>query len=497
MRNDVSIKQNGLKSNLFFSVILKLLMYMIPLITAPYISRVLGPEGVGEYSFANSIVSYFALIVNFGFVGYGTLRISANRYDKTKYSAYFWSIIFVRFVLLLVSVSLYFLLLKIGIKNTESIEIYFILSLTIFANFFDITYLFQGLENFKIISVINSFVRLIGAVSLFVFVKKPEDLVLYAFIQTSQLIIVAALPWIFTRGSIEKPSFSISLIGDTVKTSFFFFLPTLAVTLCSLVDKTMLGTMSEKIQVGYYEQADKIILIVVNVLHAFAPVFSSRISLLVKQKKEVEIQNNINKMFELYFLIGIPSVLGLYAVSSRFIPLFFGDSFAPAVSVIIFLIPLILVLSGSNAIGNVYYGPRNLIWMTSIFYGIGSIVNIAINYCLIPQFGAKGAALASLISESLNLSLFIFYSRKGIDYRDIIKRSFKPFLAAIFMFVIIKGFEGFYVSIANGKGILVCIFEIAVGVITYGICLILLREPLVRQELYKMKNKIKSKLRID
>ena len=111
MKIDTSVKNKSIKSNLLFSVLIKLVTYLIPLVTAPYISRVLGPEGVGTYSYANSIVSYFALLVNFGFIGYGTQRISANRSDKKVYSGYFWSIVIMRGILLTISVSAYFVLL--------------------------------------------------------------------------------------------------------------------------------------------------------------------------------------------------------------------------------------------------------------------------------------------------------------------------------------------------------------------------------------------------
>ena len=127
MKIDTSVKNKSIKSNLLFSVLIKLVTYLIPLVTAPYISRVLGPEGVGTYSYANSIVSYFALLVNFGFIGYGTQRISANRSDKKVYSGYFWSIVIMRGILLTISVSAYFVLLFFILNVQDQIYIYLIL----------------------------------------------------------------------------------------------------------------------------------------------------------------------------------------------------------------------------------------------------------------------------------------------------------------------------------------------------------------------------------
>lgn len=488
MKIDTTVKNKSIKSNLLFSVLIKLVTYLIPLITAPYISRVLGPEGVGTYSYANSIVSYFALLVNFGFIGYGTQRISANRSDKQKYSGYFWSIVILRGILLTISLSAYFILLFFFLNVQDQIFIYLILSATIFTNFFDITYLFQGLENFKIISLTNVFIRVLAAVCLFVFVRDKNDLIVYVVIQTFQLLLISLLPWIFSKGTLCKPNKKYIIIKDTLKTSFFYFLPTLAVTLCSLIDNTMLGAMKGSKEVAYYEQANKIIIMVLGVLHAFAPVFFSRITILIKTKEEKEVQGKILSMFSLYFLIGFPSIFGLYAISGNFIPAFFGEQFLPSIGVIYFLTPLILIKSMSNALGNVYYGPRDIIWMTSIFYSVGSVINISLNSVLISVDGAKGAAIASLISESIVTTLFVYFSRSKINYFSAIKCSVKPILASAAMFVVIVLCNIFLLN--NLGVVMISAADCLIGMVVYLICVILLKEKLVLAELDKMKNKL-------
>ncbi len=433
-------------------------------------------------------MSYFALIVNFGFVGYGTLCISAYRNDRRKYSGYFWSIVVVRGCLLVLSLFAYLVLLFIIIRPQKELGVYLLLSLTIFANFFDITYLFQGLENFKIISITSFLIRILGFCGLFIFVKERTDFLVYVFIQTLQIFLVATIPWIFAPKAVFKPDRSYFAILDTFKDSFFFFLPTLAVTLCSLVDKTMLGSMKGTTEVAYYEQADKIILMVVNVLHAFAPVFLSRISYYVKQKMEDEIHSKIVKMFELYFIIGIPSIFGLYAVKDMFVPAFFGHEFLPSIEVIAFLIPLILILASSNAIGNVYYGPRNLIWMTSIFYGVGTVINICVNSLLIPMYGAKGAAAASLLSETIIALLFIVFSKKSVNYIKIAKMGLKPLIASLVMFFAIVSVNRF-VLVKHGY-VFTMVIDVAIGIFLYTIFIILFKEELVIKEIRILKQKI-------
>lgn len=487
MKIDASVKNKSIKSNLLFSVLIKLVTYLIPLVTAPYISRVLGPEGVGTYSYANSIVSYFALLVNFGFIGYGTQRISANRSDKKVYSGYFWSIVIMRGILLTISVSAYFVLLFFILNVQDQIYIYLILSVTIFTNFFDITYLFQGLENFKIISLTNCFVRVFAAICQFVFVRGKDDLILYVIIQTLQLLFISLLPWIFAKGAIAKPEKKYIKIKDTFKTSLFYFLPTLAVTLCSLIDNTMLGAIQGSKEVAYYEQANKIIIMVLGVLHAFAPVFFARITILIKTDKEKEVKDKILSMFSLYFIIGFPAIFGLYGISNYFIPAFFGEQFLPSIAVIYFLTPLILIKSMSNALGNVYYGPRDIIWMTSIFYAIGSVINISLNSILITFEGAKGAAIASLISESIVTLLFVYFSRSKIPYLSALKCLVKPVLASVIMYFVMILCNQFVLN--NLNVILVSAADCIIGVMVYFISIILLREKFVLLELNKIKKK--------
>ena len=490
MKSDISVKKKSLKSNLIFSVMIKVVTYIIPLITAPYISRVLGPEGVGTYTYANSIVSYFALLVNFGFVGYGTQRISANRNDKEKYSGYFWSIVIVRGILFIIALSSYFILLFFILNVKDQIWIYLILSVSIFSNFFDITYLFQGLENFKIVSLTNCCIRVLAAVCLFVFVKSRNDVLPYVIIQTFQLFFISVLPWLYAKGAISRPDKKFIKIWDTLKTSFFYFLPTLAVTLCALIDSTMLGSIKGSEEVAFYEQPNKIISMVFGVLHAFAPVFFSRITILIKTKKEDEVKDNILSMFSLYYLIGFPSIFGLYAISNNFIPFFFGEEFIPSIIVIYFLAPLILIKSLSNAIGNVYYAPRDIIWMTSIFYTFGSVLNICMNSFLIPPNGAKGAAIASLVSESIVTMLFVFFSRKKVDYFAALKKAIKPLFAAIIMFSVMILCNLFLFSGWNEK--IITIIDCLIGVMVYSVSIVLLRERMVLEEIKKIKCKLKK-----
>jgi len=492
--NKALIKSKGVKSNFLFSILIKLLTYLLPLIVTPYISRVLGATGIGEYSYANSIVGYFSLAVNFGFLGFGTLKISSNRNNKESYSGVFWSIVFIRGLFFVLSFFAYLIFLYVLLNQGNSnLNIYLALSLTIFANVFDITFLFQGLENFKIVSIINLIVRLVTTVLTFLLIKSSNDLLNYVILQSVQLLIIAFLPWVFVPGNISKPSKKDLKIKETLIEGLQFFLPSLAVTLSSTIDKTMIGKMASATEVGYYEQAYKIILMIIALLHALSPVLLSRISILVKEKNETEINRKILQMFEVYFLIGLPCIFGLYSIASFFVPAFFGDEYYPSIKIMYYLIPLILISSTSNALGNVYYGPRNKMWMTSVFYGIGALINCISNIFIIPILEAKGAAITSLYSEFIVTFLFVFFCRKALDIKSILKASIKPLLASLIMFATLMILNYFCFTNLDLSNTYVSIIDIVIGVIEYSLLILIFKEKLVLYEINLFKEKLKCK----
>ncbi|MDO4219066.1 MAG: oligosaccharide flippase family protein [Synergistaceae bacterium] len=487
------IKQIGIKYNLFFLSLVKICTYLFPLITAPYLSRILGPYGIGKYTFCYSIVSFFALFVNFGFPGYGALKISVHKEDLQLQSNYFWSIIYARGILfLLASVAYFAVSVYLFQHNGRDFQIYLILYLAIGSYFFDISFLYQGLENFKVISVTNMAVRSIATILLFIFVKSINDIVVYATIQATQLLLIAVLPWVFVKRTVEKISFSSLDIGTTIKNAFMFFLPTLAVSFCALVDKTMLGTLSTNMEVGFYEQADKIVVVIINLLHSIVAVYFSKVSLLIANGNEEEAKNKICSMSSLYFLFGFPLVLGLYAIGAEFIVLFFGEAFIPAIKSFYLLIPIILLTASSNAIGNIYYSPRGKIWMTSVFYFVGATLNIFINALMIPYLGSFGASLASLISEMSILVLFIIFSHDKMDYIRIVKEGVKPFLSAIIMFFVLLCFSKFMYRKEILTDMSKIFIKIIIGALSYFLFLLVMREKLAIQAIRNMKNKIKG-----
>jgi O-antigen/teichoic acid export membrane protein len=482
-----SPKTPSFKKNYLFNLIVQVLTYLIPLITSPYLSRVLTPTGIGTNSFANSIANYFTLIIAFGYLTYGTKEVSRLHESKKEYSVVFWNIVFSRLFLFVLAFPTYFLMAYLwGFGSSIDKNVFLIYSLTLVSTLLTITFLFQGLENFKTISLITISVKIVAAVLYFLLVKEPDDLFIYIAIYVSANAAIALLSWIFALRKVERPHFKDIHIFRSLRSNISYFLPTIAISVYTMLDHTMLGYLSTTEEVGYYEEAYKVISVVTGLVSAISPVILARISALIQEGNEAEVEHKIVQVGELYALIAFPSFFGIYAIASYFIPAFFGESYVPSVQVLYWLIPLVVIIPISSIIGNAYYVPRDKIKMTTWFLLAGAVVNFTTNFFAIHYMAAQGAAITSLIAESIISLLYVLFSFKKMPYKKIIKTFLKPAIAAVLMFVVLMLLNTFVLDPYVTKNVYKTLIDIGVGVVIYGSLCILLKEPFVRSALRRV-----------
>lgn len=475
------------KKNYLFSLVVQVLTYLIPLITAPYLSRVLTPSGVGVNSFANSIATYFTLIIAFGFLTFGTKEVSRLHTSKKEYSAVFWNIVFSRLFIFCLAFPAYFLMAYFwGFGSSVDKSVFLIYSLTLIATLLTITFLFQGLENFKTISLITIGVRVTAAVLYFLLVKSTDDLLTYIAIYVSTNLCIAVLSWAFAIPKIEKPHRKDIHIFKSLKNNLAYFLPTIAISVYTILDHTMIGYLSTTEEVGYYEEAYKITTVIVGLVNAVGPVTLARISALIAEGNEAEVEHKILQTSELYGILAFPCFFGLYAVGRYFVPTYFGAEYLPAVSVLYWLTPLILIIPISGQVQNFYYAPRNKIATTIWFFLAGGSVNFISNFFAIPAFGARGAAMTSLAAETIISFCFVLFSRKEVPYRKILKVLIKPLLASAIMFGALMAVNYWALDPYLSKGLWKTLIDVGTGVLLYfGLCL-LFREPMLLTMLHKV-----------
>lgn len=264
----------SLSKNYLYNLSYQILTLVTPLITTPYISRVLGVDGIGEYSFSYSIVAYFVLLAQFGITNFAQREIAYHQDDRVAHSRIFFEVISFQLLTVLVSLICYYIL---GIAWQVSSQIYWVQAFNIVAVLFDVSWFFQGLEEFGKIVVRNFIVRLANIAFLFLFINSPDDLILYTFIMGGMNVISGILICLFLKDYVHRVSIHEIHPLRNWKPILQLFLPQVAIQVYVVLDKTMLGSFSDSYtENGYYEQADKIIKLLLTIATSLGTVMLPR-----------------------------------------------------------------------------------------------------------------------------------------------------------------------------------------------------------------------------
>lgn len=247
----------SLKINYIYNLLYQFLAIAVPLLTTPYVSRVLGARNVGLYNYTLGIVYYFGIFAVTGTATYGQREVATRQNDKKERSRIFWEVFIFRFF----CVTIVFLIYTFFLNNFMlQYKLLFLVNIfTIFSWLVDVSWYFQGVENFKVTAIRNSMVKLVATVLIFTFIKNPTDLWLYTLIYALSNFAgnLTMIPQLFSEVMIVKISFR-SIMAN-FRGIMELFIPVVAIQLYTVLNKIMLGSMSSATQVGYYSQANQII----------------------------------------------------------------------------------------------------------------------------------------------------------------------------------------------------------------------------------------------
>ena len=475
----ISIKKTkSLKINAIFNGFYQILTLLAPLLTTPYISRVLGPTVIGDYSYYNSILGYFTLIATFGFNDYGTKVIAQYRENPKEKSNAFWGISFSKGILSLVCLIAYFITFYVLFSdNQTAIYVFLGMSLYIISVMFDPTFFFQGNENFVSISIRNAIIRILTIALTFVFVKTENDIVNYTLVlSVGNLLATIIMYFSFHKGDVQKPDFKNLHLFTHFRCAFAFFIPSLAVTLFTSLNQTMLGAMSSSLENGYYSQASKIITLLSTFAGSISIIMLSRMSFLFMTGDENAIKEKTQKTFESFWAVALPLTFGIVAIAPTLVPLFFGPGYDGVVPNMYILSPIIILSPINTLIGSVYYRPQNKIWIQTGIIVFASLVNVAASYFLISFFESEGASFGRLVAELVQLPLLLFFARKGLSGTTVFHSFIKPFDNSLIMFLVVILSTSVLQSISSLPSIVLLCLEILIGVLVYVVMEILTKE---------------------
>ena len=477
------MKKKSLTRNYIYNLIYQIMVLILPLITAPYISRVLGAENIGIYSYTLSISAYFILFGSLGIALYGQREIAYKQKDKEKYSITFWEIFFLRILTMTIALILYYFIFAKG----EQYQIYYkVLILEIIGNCIDISWFFQGLEEFKKTVTRNMLVKLISVICIFLLVKTKNDLYIYFWIYVLSVLIGNISLWLYVPKYVSKIKLKNLHFLKHLKPTIALFIPQIAIQVYTLLDKTMVGAIIfDKSEVGYYDQGQKIIKILLAVITSLGTVMLPRIANTYSRGEKEEITRYMKKSFNMVFLLAFPMIFGIIAVSKAFVPIFFGQGYEKVVILINVISPIILLIGLSNVTGTQYLLPikRQKEFTTSVI--CGAVVNFILNSCLIWKYGAIGASIGTVIAELTVTLVQIYFVRKDFDLKKMVKLSRNYIIASIIMFIVCLIVR----QVINNNFISV-VTQVAVGGLIYGLCLLILKDEFV----YEMLNRLKQKV---
>ncbi|GEA91533.1 oligosaccharide flippase family protein [Leuconostoc mesenteroides] len=475
---------NKIGKNLIYQSSYQVLKILMPLITVPIVSHSLGSTGIGQYAFANSIAQYFVLVASLGLPLYGTREIAKVSDDKRLLSKKFWalegfSIILTSIVLLCYAIV--GLLFNLG-------TIYFIQALLVIGAGLDVSWFFMGVEDFKKITLVNFLLQAASFLFIVTQIHSDQDLIKYTIILTVISVLNPITLWYFLRGKIYfiRPKFI--EMWQALKASAVLFIPQVAIILYTNLNKTMLGTLGNKTFVGIFSNALLVTTVFIALISSVDTVLMPHATRLFSKNRHNEgyimIQRVLN--FEAYFTIAIAA--GIIALSDKLIPWFFGSSFVDMNAVLPILSLLVIVIPGGMSISRQYLIPQNRIKEYNNSVYLGAVISIILNFMLIPPLGAVGAAIVSVLVESLIwlIRLWDFWKNTRLGYSR--WQILMNLLTGMIMVVVIKLLTSGMAAVP-----MTTIIQVLIGIMTYIVLTTLLKANPILPFLKQVKEKILSK----
>ena len=470
--------------NYIYNLLYQLVVLIVPLVTAPYLARVLRADGTGVYSYVNSVASLICTFVMLGIFNFGNRQIAYVRDDLKKLNDTFWQIMSDRLVITIVGSSIYLICVVIIGKY----QIYFLLYyLYILGYFCDCTWLFVGLEDMKWAVIKNIVMKLMAVVGIFLFVKSKNDVGIYIFIQGASIFFANILAYTQLKRYVNRPKLDFTNLKKDLKASFLLFLPSVASTLYLQCDKIMIEMLTGMAnQVSYYDYSEKIITIPLSFITVLSTVMMPRIANEYKNGNMNRISLLLVKAGKNSLFLAFPLMFGMICIADKLIPWYLGNDFSPTIMAIYIISPIIITNTLSGISGNQYFTATNQVGILFKAEVIAAIGNIVLNAILIPNYGFIGAAIATLVSSILCAGIQYFYLYRQVELTGLGTAGLKYGLFSILMFFIIR-----FITKNLGSTPTTNIIQILLGMgIYFGICIITKDDQLM-DFLKVLKNKLR------
>ncbi len=458
----------SLKRNFGYQMVYRILTVITPLITSPYLSRVLGVEALGKYSASQAYVNYFVLFAMLGIENYGNRSIAKIQENEAKRSTTFWNIYAVQFIASIMSIAVYIASIYCFIEP-EKKTIYLLQGLWLIDSLLNINWFFFGCEQFKLIVTRNTIIKIASVACIILFVKKPSDLWIYIIIMGLSVVFAEGALWIFLPRFIklEKPQWN--EVKKNIIPVLHLFIPALALSVFHIMDKSMLNWLSDDVNSGYYYNADKLVNIPLQLITGMSAVMLPRIANTIYNEGSNKAKLLLKKSIELTLFLMCAVSFGIGTIADEFVPIFFGKGYEPCVILIECFVPVLIVKTLSDFIRTQYLIPSSNDKLYTIAVIGGAISNLIANYILIQSFGALGAVMGTLIAESVVLIFETIGVKKELSMRRLIGSHVSYLIFGGIMYVVVYVVS----NIVSVNGVIKLCIQVGVGACTYlALCLL-------------------------
>ena len=478
------MEKKSLKKNYLLNTSYQLLAIIAPLITTPYVSRSLGPTGIGIFNYVYAIAYVFSLLCLFGTNIYGQREIAFVQNDPQKQSKIFHEVMIIKLLAFIISSVIYFSIIVCEKKYC----VYLIIAYTyLVASFFDISWFFQGLEDFKKTVIRNAIIKILGILLIFIFVNCSRDIEKYILILGGSSLLGQLYMWRYIPRLIPKCCIGMLDIKRHLKPIVVLFFPSVAIYVYTSLDKVMLGMMSTTEDVGYYSQAEKIVKLVMTIVTSLGVVMVPKIANFVKNQEWIQVKNYFSKAIRFVTFLAFPMILGIICVADEFIPLFLGDGYEKSIILLKMCSPLILIIGIASITGQAILVSMNKNSYYTMTVISGAIINTILNAILIPKYNSYGATIATLVAESVVTTLQLIGVRRFVEKKQIFRENYKYLICSFVMMSMIYLIENTTKDIMPLYAI---ILDIVVGIIVYLGTLCILRDDLILNFIRKYIKKI-------
>ena len=408
------------QKNIFYNVLLAISQVLFPLLTFPYLARVLGPENIGLYNFSESYARYFALVAALGISVYGVREIAKKQDQPKALSNTFAELFLINFIATCVLSIVYIFTIVYSTKLSSNANLFYWSFLFFFFQVFVLEWFFTGINQFKYIAVRFFIIRLVFIASIFIFIKEANDYVKYMQLQVGLTFFLSVINFVYLFKFIDLKNIRLSELSllKHLKPLLLLFLTLFSISVYLHFDTVLLGILADNESVGYYSAPLKLVKIIIAVLASITAAMFPKMVQFFEQGEMVEFEKMLRQSFELVVSIGIPTTILVYILAPEIIYILFGSSFEQAIIPLQITAPLILIVSLSTIFGFQIlsvHSKDSAILKSAV---AGMLFSLTASFLFIPKFKQDGAAYIILFTELLVLSFFIYFSSKVVQLKN-------------------------------------------------------------------------------